>query len=259
MTFRMSAANILQSDLQYYWKISQDKLHTLLHDHEIAEESCRFDSISGQLHWYNSRNATPTIIARSKLLCTFSLSTQSITLAWAETNSSGTNIAKIQGIPDIMTQCHRKDAEMIAMYLAKRTHAQYHYAIHKEENIYYFALWDIHLNPSQQASATANNPTFITQLLSSLAELLGDSQLSLKKKATMLKEHGKRLLKYCSKPTADHPQAQDNAIPALAEHLISMANKIDKQHFFFKKHRQHSIQQILIELQYLISHWRLLN
>lgn len=148
------------------WVKRGDGLLRHLAEHGAARHEYRADLKEGRFVWIDPEGRV-SAEAQAQVLCSWSPSTWSLAMAWADPLLRGSGIARIEGIPAERDDVDEETAWRIAMDAADRASADYLYRVTTPHAWYFLALSALTFRP-ERASFRPSTPVGL--VLRGLAE-----------------------------------------------------------------------------------------
>src|SRR6185437_11328010 len=137
-----------------------------LAEHGAARHEYRADLKEGRFVWVDPEGRV-SAEARAQALCSWSRSTSSLTMAWADPLVRTAGVARVDGMPAERDDVDEEGAWRVAMEAADRARAEYLYRVTTPHACYFLALSSLTFHPGR---STFRPGTPVGLVLRGLAE-----------------------------------------------------------------------------------------
>ncbi len=148
------------------WIKRGDALLRHLAEHGAARHEIRADLKDGRFVWVDPEGRV-SAEARARVLCSWSRSTSSLTMAWADPLVRAAGVARFEGVPAERDDIDEEAAWRVAMEAADRARAEYLHRVPTPHTWYFFALSSLTFHPGR---ATFRPSTPVGLVLRGLAD-----------------------------------------------------------------------------------------
>ena len=173
--------------LEYFGGQAQ-RLADLLRDHGAEGADFRVDLREGKF-WWQDASGKPLVQARTRVICSYALSNESVLMAWAnESLPAAARIDAVEGMEPAYEEQSGSDAWGLAAEAAAAGGADFIYRAPNPQMWIFLALWDV--GAAHDDSATAPRPP--RKHVIELLDHLGAMEPS-EARATLMRNYGKAL------------------------------------------------------------------
>lgn len=169
------------SDLSERWSVRQDLLGSLLRAHGAGEHDWRVDLGAGRFWWQDPASGRPSVVARTRVLCSWALSNGSMLAGWA--NRSLPESARVPAVPGIAPSAPCADegeAWARAFAIADGTGAEFIYRAPNAQLWIFLGLWDVRTATAGEAPFEPGPPwAHVAAVLDNLAPVGAPAELRL--------------------------------------------------------------------------------
>jgi hypothetical protein len=149
------------------WMKRGDALLRHLAEHGAGRHEYRADLREGRFIWVDPEGRV-SAEARARVLCSWSRSTGSLAMAWADPLVRSTAVGRIEGMPEERDDVDEESSWRIAMAAADRVSAEYLYRVTTPLAWYFLSLSDLTFHPVR---ASWNPGTPVGLVLRGLADI----------------------------------------------------------------------------------------
>ncbi len=158
-----------------HWQKRQARLAELFRELGATDSDYRVDETKQQFLLVDKKTGDPLVAAKALAILSYSRSSSSILMAWAnESVPKKAAIKKQKGVPDYVPETTEQEAWFLSMLAAYSAKAEYLYRTPSPQLLVFYALWDVRRAGAGDRFVGNSPRSFVVSLLEQLELLLDD-------------------------------------------------------------------------------------
>lgn len=223
------------------WQRRQQGLAAILEEFDATRWEFRVDLAIPRFFWIRPEDGQPGLVADTKVLCSYALSSDSIMMGWANRSlSPDATISPQPGFQDYLEDCEEKDAWEVAAALADSVGAEFLYRAPSPQVMVFLGLWNVRAAGLMDHFQPRDPSGYVNDLLTALVEETEGSRPT-EELERLLRNQGKTLQHSAKFVHRDGPFAEP--LIKTGEELIRLSSTRDRE-------------QLRLQLQRLKDSWK---